>query len=140
VVQGLDRARAAISPERMRRIMMEIMGEIVREFVKRAREEAPRRTGRLRRSVMLVRRPPLEASVIWFAPYAAVVEFGARPHIITPRRATWLVFEWRGRRVFAKMVRHPGQKPQRFLRRAIRETIRRLHRLVARVFRSVGAV
>lgn len=40
---------------------------------------------------------------------------GARPHIITPRHAKTLRFYSRGRIVYAKVVHHPGTKPNRYL-------------------------
>ncbi|MFF1964315.1 hypothetical protein ACFVW5_11985 [Streptomyces sp. NPDC058232] len=46
---------------------------------------------------------------------------GARPHIIRPRRAKALRFEVGGRVVYAAYVRHPGTKPNNFLKRALRE-------------------
>ncbi len=53
------------------------------------------------------------------AKYAAAIDSGARPHIIRPRRAKALRFIARGGSVvFARMVRHPGNKPYKFLYRA----------------------
>jgi hypothetical protein len=57
------------------------------------------------------------------APY---LEFGTRPHVIRPRRASALSWTANkrlsgrsrtagGRRFFAKVVHHPGTKPQPFL-------------------------
>jgi hypothetical protein len=49
-------------------------------------------------------------------PYAGAIDGGARPHIITPRRGRFLRFIGRdGKTVFARRVRHPGNKPYRFL-------------------------
>jgi hypothetical protein len=53
------------------------------------------------------------------AKYAAPIDRGARPHLIRPRRAQALRFVARdGRIVFTRLVRHPGNKPYRFLWRA----------------------
>lgn len=40
---------------------------------------------------------------------------GTRPHIIMARRAQTLRFKSRGKIVYAKVVRHPGTRPNRFL-------------------------
>lgn len=48
--------------------------------------------------------------------YAAPIDKGSRPHIIRPRRAKVLRFRGKnGQWVFARQVRHPGNKPYRFL-------------------------
>lgn len=40
---------------------------------------------------------------------------GTRPHIIKPKRAQTLRFKQHGKIVYAKIVHHPGTKPNRFL-------------------------
>lgn len=53
-------------------------------------------------------------------PYAIYVHEGARPHDIVPKTAPFLVFMGRdGTTVFTKVVHHPGNKPNRFLIRAL---------------------
>lgn len=47
--------------------------------------------------------------------YALMHHQGTRPHIITPNRAQFLVFTKGARVVYAKSVRHPGTKPNRYL-------------------------
>lgn len=49
--------------------------------------------------------------------YAAAIDQGARPHDIIARRSPLLVFFWakRGRWVRARRVKHPGNRPYRFL-------------------------
>jgi hypothetical protein len=49
-------------------------------------------------------------------PYAKAIEFGSPEHDIVPRRKKLLRFIGRdGKTVFARRVRHPGNKPYRFL-------------------------
>ena len=43
-------------------------------------------------------------------PQANYQEFGTRPHLIRPRRARALRFVVGGRVVFARLVRHPGNR------------------------------
>lgn len=49
--------------------------------------------------------------------YAAAIDQGARPHDIFPRHGNRLVFFWakKNKWVRAKRVKHPGNKPYRFL-------------------------
>lgn len=50
-----------------------------------------------------------------------MVNDGTRPHVIRPRAKQVLRFQVGGRTVFAKVVNHPGTKPNPFLDRALRE-------------------
>lgn len=52
-------------------------------------------------------------------PYASYVEFGTRPHDIRPKSEGGVLrFQMGGQTVFAKVVHHPGTKPQPFVRPA----------------------
>jgi hypothetical protein len=48
---------------------------------------------------------------------------GTRPHIIAARRAQTLRFYSRGKIRYAKVVRHPGTKPNRYLTDNLRKVI-----------------
>lgn len=48
---------------------------------------------------------------------------GTRPHIIMPKRASTLRFYSRGRIVYAKVVRHPGTKPNKYLTDNLRKVV-----------------
>ncbi|MFD5788567.1 hypothetical protein ACFWH1_18335 [Streptomyces sp. NPDC127037] len=63
----------------------------------------------------------LEGVIVCDHPAVRYVLNGTRPHIIRPRRRKALRFEVGGRVVFAKLVHHPGTKPNNFLKRALRE-------------------
>lgn len=54
-------------------------------------------------------------------PAAIFVIGGTRRHIIRPRRRQALKFKIGGRTVFAKIVHHPGTKPNDFMTKALRE-------------------
>lgn len=56
---------------------------------------------------------------------AAGIERGTRPHVIRPRRAKVLAFTVGGRRVFARLVNHPGTRAYRVLERALQRVIGR---------------
>lgn len=54
-------------------------------------------------------------------PAAIFVIKGTRRHIIRPRHKQVLKFKIGGRTVFAKVVNHPGTKPNDFMVRALRQ-------------------
>lgn len=54
---------------------------------------------------------------------AIFVVNGTRPHLIRPVRARVLRFTVGGRVVYARLVRHPGNKPNDFLRKALRAAL-----------------
>lgn len=94
--------------------------------VREAKILVHRKTGHLGRSIVPGRISGATAEVEARTPYAAVVEFGSKPHIIRPVRAKALA--WGGTRRlsgalakgsspthFAKLVHHPGTKPYPYL-------------------------
>ena len=91
---------------------------IIREAAGRAeefiRERAPRRTGRLIRSISSTIEGN-RALVGVKVDYARFLEWGTRPHEIRPRHAGALRFVIRGRVIFAKRVWHPGVRPRLFV-------------------------
>lgn len=96
------------------------------------RKRAPKRTGRLRKSIRKrVNLATLEVEVGPTVPYAVYVEYGTRPHTITPVRAEALRFQVGTTVVFAKLVRHPGTKPRWF----IRETQEAVQKRIARLWK-----
>lgn len=56
-------------------------------------------------------------------PAAIFVVNGTRPHLIRPVRASVLRFTVSGQVVYARLVRHPGNKPNDFLRKALRAAL-----------------
>lgn len=56
--------------------------------------------------------------------YALYHHEGTRPHIIRPRYKQALAFQYRGRTVFAKVVHHPGTKPNPYLTMWMNEVYR----------------
>jgi len=94
---------------------------------------APVRSGQLLGSIREEMRG-LEATVGPTVPYALYVEYGTSPHVITPVFSRVLRFEVEGRVVFTPIVRHPGTKPQPFIRETastVREKIPELWQEVA---------
>lgn len=97
-------------------------------MLNRAKVLAPVDTGRLRASgkiqysSLFSFRP--RATVFFDTDYAAFVNDGTRPHIIRPKNARALRFRVGGQIVYARVVHHPGTRPNPFLDRALRETLR----------------
>lgn len=119
----------------------EIPKEILPGLVKKAADFAyasmlsrtPVRSGKLLGSIREEIRG-LEATVGPSVPYALYVEYGTSPHVIAPVFSRVLRFEVEGKVVFTPIVRHPGTKPQPFIREtanAVRERIPKLWEEVA---------
>jgi hypothetical protein len=150
-IDGLPQLEArlkAISDTKM------MMGRLGLQAVAYAKGTVPRKTGNLGRTIRLG--TVSEESVQILAGgqlgvgYARVVEYGSKPHDIYPRRKKALFFTTKGssarltgsvrskyrnataeqRRaggvVFSKHVRHPGTKPNPFLRPAAERAVQEL--------------
>jgi hypothetical protein len=103
--------------------------------VARAKVLAPVDTGRLRASIRVERRSFFGLRQRWTVgsdvAYAPMVNDGTKPHKIRPKRAHTLRrgsrgvvkpalrFKIGGQVVYAKVVNHPGTKPNPFLDRAL---------------------
>lgn len=72
--------------------------------------------------------------------YAKWVVGGAKPHVIRPRSAQALRFYAGpvgvGAAVFARSVNHPGNKPNRFPKRAIEEAREQMQRKIGEIMRE----
>lgn len=95
-------------------------GEFAQSYA-RAHPTFKPRTGRLQRSVHWKARQAAKKTTLKVRArtrYAHAIEYGARPHVITPRRKKYLRFRPKGGGVvFAKRVNHPGNRPFKFLYR-----------------------
>ena len=81
--------------------------------------DTPVKTGELRASLFSRQTSPYRMEIGATAPHAIPVHQGTRPHIIRPVRASVLRFEVGGKIVFARMVRHPGTRPNPFVKRTV---------------------
>lgn len=99
--------------------------------------EAPVDTGRLRSSLKIIYRNKI--LIISGVDYILHIEFGTKPHIIRPKTKKSLKFEVGkkarlGRKegpdkalvVFAKEVKHPGTKPNPFIRDTVFRKLRNI--------------
>lgn len=113
--------------------------QVVTPALIRATGDVPVKDGELRASITAdpVRRSGQSATLHMRAPViqAATTDKGARPHVITPRRAGGLlVFHWpkAGRVVHLRRVRHPGNPPDPWWEAALRKAWTQSLRLAAR--------
>jgi len=119
------RVAAVIRPQVERRGLL----PRVRAVESAARTLAPKRTGRLARSIRTRARGAggrfttlggttiASYEIVVAVPYAAYVSGGTKPHIIRVRNARVLTD---GVRFFGTSVRHPGTRPNNYLERALR--------------------
>lgn len=133
-----------LDPIAIRNLMHSPGGPVMRNMIVRgervkqaAIKFAPVRTGNLRDHIVkrIVATPEGPGVLVGVenVPYAIWVHEGAKPHIIVPRNAKMLAwpasdrtgsFDMQnfgpGSMIFARLVHHPGNKPNRFLIRALR--------------------
>lgn len=133
----------------------DILEELGDKMEWRAKQQAPRRTGRLAASIRaVVTADGRTVRLVSNVPYAAVMEFGSRPHQIHGVRAN---FRWRGGRFVwnspsygpigsgkqyenwtwsgGATVNHPGTKPHYFFRYAFERTWPEANEVMRRVYR-----
>lgn len=114
-----------------------------------AKRTVPRKTGHLGRSIVPGRVTAKSAVVEARTPYAAAVEFGTRPHIIRPVKAS--VLAWGGNRRlsgnlksgskathFAKEVHHPGTRAQPYLIPAAKKAVSHLRDAVVKAWNDAA--
>ncbi len=82
---------------------------------------APVDTGHLRNSIKVT--SDGMTLTISMVNYGIYVEFGTPPHLIKPKDKQALKFKAGGKEVFAKIVRHPGTRPNPFIRNTIRNKV-----------------
>jgi hypothetical protein len=83
-----------------------------------AKMQAGVQTGALKASINMVHERTMYGQMLTIGStlsYALAHHNGTRPHIITPKNAKMLRFTQQGRVVYARAVRHPGTKPNRYL-------------------------
>jgi len=98
--------------------LQEALNKAMPAIARRIRNElvitCPVDTGRLKNSLKVMATD--EGLIIGMVSYGRFVEFGSPPHIITPKEKKALKFKMDKKTVFAKKVRHPGVRPNPFVR------------------------
>lgn len=98
------------------------------------RTTAPHKSYNLRNNTTVTHKQSRDR-IVWTAEvdtdYAAPVAFGARPHVITARRASALRFYWpkAGKVVYFRQVNHPGNQPNPWWKRSLEHAPARLQRI-----------
>ncbi len=118
---SLDRSRV----ERMLRLPGGIVYRNMERRVRRVEQEAIRRApGSMGRTIRTsIQRGPggeFRGVINVRHPAALYVTGGTRPHVIRPVRARALRFMIGGQVVYAKVVMHPGNRPNDFLIQSLR--------------------
>jgi len=122
---NLDRTRI----ERMLRLPGGLVYRNMERRVRRVEAEAIRRApGRMGRDIRAqIQRGPggdFRGVINVRHPAALYVTGGTRPHQIRPRRPGGVLrFTVNGQVVYARLVNHPGTKPNDFLRQALRAAL-----------------
>lgn len=83
-----------------------------------ARRQVGVDTGALKRSISMSHKRDVRGQFVKVGSplnYALMHHEGTKPHIITPNRSQYLVFNKGSRVIYATSVRHPGTKPNRYL-------------------------
>jgi hypothetical protein len=123
--------QAALSPKRWAKHKKQIVPDATERLKDRAVQEAPVRSGALRKSIYAQVRGD-KSTIRARAPYAGFVINGTPPHIIRAK-GNALRFEIGGRVVFARSVNHPGTKPNDFFSRALEAERKRIEDEMAEV-------
>ena len=130
--RGLEfRVVADELPQEVRQKLVERLAEIA---YYEAFYGAPWKSGKLARSIVKEVEDG-SASIRVLSPYGLFVVAGTAPHLIRPAWASCLVFKAKsGERVFTRLVRHPGTKPNPFLERAAEKTAEQVPGVFAEVW------
>jgi HK97 gp10 family phage protein len=103
-----------------------------------SKREAPVKTGNLRRTITSRVEQGGDRGVIGTnASYARPVHEGSRPHIIRPVNAKALF--WKGASHPVRIVKHPGNKANKFFERAAQSSRAAVERELAGVFQGALA-
>jgi hypothetical protein len=117
--------------ERLERALPRIANRIQTELIL----ACPVDTGRLRNSIKV--KSTSQGIIIWMVDYGRFVEFGTPPHTIEAKNKKALSFEvgkierLSGKKkgktmVVVKKVRHPGTRPNPFVRNTIQTKLRKI--------------
>jgi hypothetical protein len=117
--------QAALSPKRWAKHKKQIVPDATERLLTRSKQEAPARSGALRKSIYSEIRGD-KATIRARAPYAGLVISGTPPHIIRAKDGGALRFQIGGQVVYAAFARHPGTKPNDFFSRALQAEQRRI--------------
>ncbi len=108
------------------RLVNKSMFRIAVQLQNSLRMASPVDTGRLRNSIKVKPAEDGNGLIIFMVDYGRDVEFGTNPHVILPKSKKALAFGKGKKRVVVKKVRHPGTRPNPFIRTTLRTKLRRI--------------
>ncbi len=100
----------------LRRIAFQLTAEL--------KKAAPAKDGRLRDSIRVV--PTSRGLRIKMVNYGKFIEFGTPPHTISPKSKKALAFKIGGDNVVVKKVKHPGTRPNPFIRKVLNQKLAKI--------------
>ena len=110
-------------------------GEVVHTYAEKikdlAQASAPIKKGTLQHSISVEYQGDTKATIGPHVTYGVYQEFGTGtrgefptgPYMITPKKGKYLAFTVNGKRVFAKVVHHPGIPPHPYMRPAAQQAL-----------------
>ena len=110
----------------------ELNPEIAGHAIEICRKNCPKKTTRLVDSLKIEKVYP-EIVITANTPYAATVEFGRAPLVITPKTRQVLKFMKDGKTIYAKYARQPARPGQFFMLKSGEEIKEKFPTLVSRV-------
>ena len=138
-VNGIDAAKGQLRslPEAIEASVIRQMAQIAYDSAERG-ADAHTKTGAMRQS-LFARAIPKGREVghdLRRAPHALFVQFGTRPHVITPSKKKALRWPSGGAFAFAKRVNHPGYRGDAYLARAADDAVRQFAAIVDRALKE----
>ena len=138
-VNGIDAAKGQLRslPEAIEASVIRQMAQIAYDSAERG-ADAHTKTGAMRQS-LFARAIPKGREVghdLQRAPHARFVQFGTRPHVITPSKKKALRWPSGGAFAFAKRVNHPGYRGDAYLARAADDAVRQFAAIVDRALKE----
>ncbi len=120
------RARLQGMPAKLQQALVRKTTVLRLQLEAKVKSKTPVKTGALRRGVFSDQSATATTVEGWVAEsadvkYGLYVEEGTRPHDILPSKANVLAFVVGGKKVFAKIVHHPGTKGQWMFRDSLAE-------------------
>ena len=138
-VNGIDAAKGQLRPlpEAIEASVIRQMAQIAYDSAERG-ADAHTKTGAMRQS-LFARAIPKGREVghdLQRAPHALFVQFGTRPHVITPSKKKALRWPAGGAFAFATRVNHPGYRGDAYLARAADDAVRQFAAIVDRALKE----
>jgi HK97 gp10 family phage protein len=139
LIAGAKQAGGSL-PGKLERAMVTSTTLVAEDARRTGPDRFKNQTGNLRRSIFRRVDGPHRGVIGVGEKYGAYVEFGTRPHVITPKKGKFLAFKSKsGKVVYAKRINHPGSRPYPFMQPAMENNQGRIVQIYDQVSREVVA-